>query len=170
MDRVVWDQEAFGRDVKATFAFLEPEFGMAFSGLRETRGDPRDRAIIATYDNDSACVQIAWGEMELGLVISIQRRDRSIPKKLRWIYFEPFVEYLTDGKTPPIVPQVYYWMPMRALTSTMRKRRELFSDHANEALAQLAARLRTYLNDVLHAKRDTLVGYHSWFNSGGTTK
>jgi len=161
------DKDSFEAEVKKHFSFLETEFAMAFSGVREMTGDPRDNGILASYNNDQLRAQIGWSEAELSLIVTIRLKRADVLREKRWIYFEPFIEFVTKGACCPIVPQIYYRMSGRATAMAVKERSVLFRNGTSEVLVAVAQRLRSHLNDVIEASSDVIIEFHKWFALGG---
>jgi hypothetical protein len=146
----------FQSSVTQHFAFLETECGMKFRGIKEEdTGDPRDHALIAQYLSNDARINIGWNSVEgsLGVLIRSERND--VLSKERYVYLEPFIEFLSHGAVAPIVPQYY-------VKAVFRKREQLLANGLSPIVEAVANRLRLYIDSVLRASPSTLQAYHQW--------
>ena len=159
----------FQNGVRASFEFLEKEYLMVFTGVREIKEDPRDAGFVARYRTDEHRIEIGWSEYQLSLVISIRFSQRDdLPRNMKFVYFEPYVEFSSRGKEQSIVPQIYPRMGGSRIIKTVEKRQELFKNKSlSEVLRELANKLHNNIDTILNAKDEQIRNYHKWFNSGG---
>lgn len=157
----------FQSQVKAAFEFLETERGMSFSGVREIKGDARDAALVATYRGDPLKIDIGWSELELSLAVLIHLNRNELPKQIRYVYLESFVEYIHGEGEPSTVPQIYPRMSEARILDAMSRRQELFSSSGfTNVILKLSKKLRVYFDEISHASTEQVRGYHQWLELG----
>jgi hypothetical protein len=161
---------SFESQVRDAFHFLETEHGMAFSGIKEIKGDPRDSGSVARYRTDDFKVDIGWNNAELSLAVLIQFSRNDLPRQQRHVYLDSFTEFISGQKEQSTVPQIYPRMSEAGIAEAMERRQQLFHDQAFSAiLFKLAEKLRRHLDGILNAPVDVIHGYHQWMASGGKT-
>jgi len=160
---------SFQNEVKASFEFLEKERLMTFAGVREIKGDLRDSGYVARYRTDEFRIEIGWSEFQLSLSVLIRFSHRDdLPRNMKYIYFEPYIEFLSQGKEQSIIPQIYPRMSESRIIKTVEKRQELFKNRSfSTVLVKLAKKLQNNFGVILNASVDQIRDYHNWFNSGG---
>ena len=160
-----WDFEA---NVKKSFDFLETEFGLTFSGLKEIdSGAPKDSGVVAKYRSDEMRIEIGWSEAEDSLAILLRLENAELTKKEKYIYFEPFVEFISDGAICPIVPQIYHGMSVAKIAKAMEQREKLFAKGVRNVLGLLAKRLHSRIPEIQSATIDVIRKYHRWYGKRG---
>lgn len=142
------DQAAvlFERYVRNYFGFLTSEYGMEFGrGKVMDRHDPRDMYIRVRCESQQMRLDFAWNLLGQ---LQIMIRNRQIPRgKPHALYFETFVEFLTNGREKPIVPLVP--SPKKAVSR----------EQVEDVLRKLAEKLKTYLPDVLACEPEGYAAY-----------
>ena len=88
------------------------------------RKDPREITVVIRYKSEDHQIDIGWGISEKAIGILIWNKNcynnSSIDKKI-YIYFEPFIEFFTNGKDKPIIPQMYPKMSVKKLAAIWMK-------------------------------------------------
>jgi len=158
----------FGQLVTTSFAFLERDHGMKRAAPRvSNRNEARDLVITVRYDSEEFRLDIAWGAEENALGILIWRKDEAgnsqFDSKKRFVYFEPFVEYLSGGSETPIIPPIFPGMSVTNMCRVMEERQDLFRSPLSELVDRLANRLRTHLPDIMRREASDFENFHKWF-------
>lgn len=122
------DQACFQRSVIRSFGFLETEHGVSLASTVYVDEGPRDSYYLAKYGKGELRVGIAWAPVELGLGVLMHLEAEGLGRRERSIHVEPFIEFLTDGRVVPIVPQIYPAMGVVGIVKTMEARTALFKD------------------------------------------
>jgi hypothetical protein len=161
------DTAFFEYQAKECFAFLETENRMRFTGVRKVGdGDPREAGLVARYRADEFKVDIGWSEIQQSLTVLIHLSADELPRHLRYVYLDSFVEFITGGDEQSIVPQIYPRMSEAAIFDAMKKRQELFDNRPLvEVLNAMAEKLRRHLDGAVKAPIDVIRGYHEWVAS-----
>lgn len=150
-----------------SFGFLENEFNMSRGKVRILNPkDPREVTARIRYESDSHRIDVGWGISENGIGILIWsklcRDDMSIPKDKCYVYFEPFVEYLTNGFEKPISPQVYPKMSVSKILKIMDERRKLFELPLPEIVRRLAIKMKSNFELILSKDIKAYIEFHEW--------
>lgn len=160
------ERDDFQRLVRGSFTFVELA-GMSFQGVRRIGGDPRDSTLIARYVGPDWRFDVGWNRFELSLSVLV-KFDR--PKWHRhhcYVYFEPFIEYLTEGQDKAIVPYVTESMDIRSMKSAMLQRRDCFSNGLEPVLSAIGKKMEKYASIIGAASEEQVLGYHKWIGSSG---
>jgi hypothetical protein len=108
IDRVARD---FSELVRRCFSFLEEDYAMARSNWVSQRGSPRDATANVRYQSETIAVDIGYalGELNLGILVRRKGPDGQVASRepSSFVYFEPYVEYITGGSVKPVVPTSY---------------------------------------------------------------
>lgn len=161
------DRINFEALVRDRFSFLESECGMRFSGVKEIgKGDPREAGLVAGYRADGLRVDIGWSDVQKSVTILIHLSNEEIPRSMRYLYLDSFVEFFSQGREASIVAQIYPRMGESAIFDAMRKRDELFGrETLPEVLSLMAGRLRRYYGDIAKIPVESVRRYHEWMSS-----
>lgn len=159
------DANEFKESIETDFAFLKDKYGFACSGIRYVDDDPRDKCLLARFTKGSERIDVACNELGKSLNILIRLCNDTLETSERYLHFEPFIAFLTNGKVAPIVPQLFPRMSMTSIDSTMRQRDVTFSEGIAGPMASLAKRLAAYLETAQAASIDSIRAYHAWYNS-----
>ncbi len=157
------DFESF---VREGFSFLECEYGMDFSGVREVgRDDPRESGLVASYRKDGIKVDVAWSEVQNSVIILIHLANEDIPRKVRYIYLESFIEFSSNGVERSIVAQIYPRMSQAGILRAMRERDDLFREITLPGVIDfLSEKLRRHYDEIISPSPEKVIKYHEWMN------
>ena len=154
--------------IKKSFEFLEKEFGFTFSGLRViNNGSLRDSGVVAKYRSNQIRIDIGWSPAEFSLSILLRLEDARLTRKERYIYFEPFIEFISNGVMHPIIPQIYHGMSVAKIDEAIEKRKDLFAKGSADAVDLLAKRLHDHFTEIQSTAIDVIRKYHEWYESRG---
>lgn len=166
MTQMINSQETsyFESEVTRRFAFLEAEYKMQFTGVRRVcDGDPRDSGLVARYRVDGFRIDIGWSAVQQALSVLIHLSNTELPRHSRYVYLDSFVEFITEGKEPSIVPQIYPRMSEASIIDAMKRRQELLDNRpVAEVLGAISEKLRRHLHSVIDASVDLVLRYHEW--------
>lgn len=151
--------------IENNFEFLKVKYGFDRCEIQEIENDPRDAYLLARFSRGDERIDIAWNEMAKSLSVLIRLSNNDLGRKERYVYFEPFVEFLSKGNVLPIAPQLFPQMTMKAIESVVRQRKEVFKDGISSKLVLLAEKLRQYLDTVRSSPVETIREYHNWYES-----
>jgi hypothetical protein len=160
-------KELFEKVTSSSFLFLENDYGMRRGNVRITnRRDPRGITIRIRYESDKNRIDIGWGINEDGLGILIWDKslanDAAKTGQKSFVYFEPFVEFVTKGADMPIVPQVYPGMSVNRICEVVEDRNKLFKSSFGKLVERLAEKLRKYLSDIVSEDSCVFDEFHQW--------
>lgn len=161
------NRSMFKSEVCGHFEFLQSEYGLAFRGIRLNEGDPRDRCLIARYWGDTLRVDIGWNDFESSLGVLILFKSSDIERDCRHIHLEPFIEFITNGNTKPIIPQIYPGMSAANIARAIESRNILLEHGFGWLVEKVAARLREHFPTICATTRTTLRRYHQWYTNHG---
>ncbi len=160
------DDQSFEEMVKVSFGFAESAFRMRFCGVRPSGGDdPRDAALVARYTGSRFRFDIGWNEFELSLAVLINFDNPDLKRHERYVYFEPFVEYLTEGEETAIVPYVAENMSIRQIEAVMKRRRSVFQRGLSSVVEEVGRKVQYHFRKLVDASAEQVQGYHQWMNS-----
>ena len=158
------DPPAFEKQVTGRFAFLESEYGFEYAWTKAQNDDPRDSCIVGRFQKADCRIDIAWNATAMSLGALIRLNRNGLTGNVRYVYFEPFVEFSTEGAISPVIPQIYPKMSISQIEKVMRRREILFSsDGLENALAELAIRMEKHFATVFAATVDQIQKYHRWY-------
>jgi hypothetical protein len=155
----------FEASMEKDFGFLKAEHGYDSCSVRSIDDDPRDAYLLARFTKEDMKIDIAWNEMAKSLSILIRLANVELGRNERYVYFEPFIEFLSKGQVLPIAPQLFPRMTMKSTESVMRQRNEVFQEGIASTLVSLSQKLREYLGTVQSASTETIRAYHSWYET-----
>jgi len=161
------DIDAFEAAVRKQFAFLEQDFNLRYSGLEIDEEHPRDTGMVARYSQDDFRVSIAWAPFEMSLSVLIRLSNAGLGRRERYVYLEPFIEFVTNGAVRPVVPQIYPGMSIRKIEEAMELRSRLFENSIGQTLETVSSRLKTYYMTIRDASADDVRQYHQWYEAQG---
>lgn len=157
------DKLRFEKLVRENFDFLQDTPRMKFSGVRSIGGDdPRDAGLVARYSRDDLRVDVGWSKLQSSLTVSLKFEDADIPRKLRHLYFEPFIEFFTQGKDRAIVPYIREGMSIKKILSVSTEREKVFQDGLPAVIKAVGRKLRLYFNQIESVPVDLIGKYHDW--------
>lgn len=140
---------------------------MRFVGVRNVGGvDVRDHALVARYARADMQVDIGWnvGEVSIGVLLKYERSD--LAKRDRYVYVEPLLECLSEGRTRAIVPYVRPGMNVRELGRIATERAFLFANGPDSVIAALAQKIRLVWRQIESVSSETIRCYHLWIRGG----
>jgi hypothetical protein len=154
----------FCNAVTEHFAFLG-KFGAIASGTRRVGGaDPRDASIASRYIGPDWRIDIGWSSIELSLAILIKIDRSNFSRADSYVYFEPFVEFATDGQEKAVVPYITENMSIRSIENAMQRRQSVFELGLEPVVAALSRKAERLLPRVLAAPTDEILAYHVWMS------
>jgi len=160
------DTTFFQSEVKNCYLFLEKRFGMNFCGVSETKThDPRDSGIVARYSQQDITVYICWSKFEKSITITIKFDGKNLTRDEKYIYFEPFLDFISKGIIKPIVPYVYNKMSTSEISSLIKKREKLFEHGFLEVMKKVAQRLEDYFDKIQSISEEQIKSYHLWIRN-----
>lgn len=154
---------AFEIVVHRYFSFLEADFGFRSIGIRTENDDPREACVAAKFRNGESTIQIAWGPFIYMLNILIRIDNSGVTRHERYVEFEPFLEFASEGRTVSCVPQIYPRMSAASIVRALKKREQVFADGYEGVAGLLASRLRTFLPMILESSAETIRAFHAWY-------
>ena len=161
-----YDKASFEEMVVLSFGFVEAEAGMIFGSVEKSGGrDSRDAALIARYSGQDFRFDVGWSEYELSLCVLIYFKQLNVPRGERYVYFEPFVEYLTDGDDKAIVPYVTESMSIKKIESTIEQRQVVFCDGLLPVIKKVWRKFQFYMDQMKTTSAEHVNGYHHWMRS-----
>jgi hypothetical protein len=162
------DQTSFESRVRDAFPFLEDIGQMKFVGVRVAGGSaPRDSALVARYVGDHLRLEVGWNEMERSLAVLFRFEREDLGRIERYIYFEPFVEFLTNGQTKAIVPYVREGMSLTQLKMIVDGRKMVFNEGFTQVIKKLGAKMSLFFGRIRTTSSEDIRGYHAWMKSAG---
>lgn len=162
------DQASFEVRVRDAFPFLEDIGQMKFVGVRVAGGnDPRDSSLVARYVGDHLRLEVGWNEMERSLAVLLRFEREDLGRIERYVYFEPFVEFLTKGQTKAIVPYVREGMSITQLKVIMDGRTRVFNEGFTQVIKELGAKMNSFFSRIKTASSEDIRRYHAWMKSAG---
>ncbi len=165
MDAAQQKRLGFEGLVKECFGFAE-EAQMCFNGVRISGGtDPRDAALVARYSGSDSRFDIGWNEFELSLSVLVKFDHCNLPRQECYVYFEPFIEYLTQGQEKAIVPYVTERMSVRSMESVMEQRKTLFAQGLEPVIRALGKKMKANFGVLMSVSQEQVQGYHKWMRS-----
>lgn len=161
-----YSKEFFEDLIKTNFDFAESEFAMHLTNVSVSGGkDPRDAALVARYRGANFRFDVGWNEFELSLAVLVKFEDLNLSRQERYVYLEPFIEYLSNDGDPVIVPYVSENMSIRQTKATLEKRRSVFENGLEPVVDQVAQKMRRNFDKLTDASTDQVRGYHVWMSS-----
>lgn len=161
------EREDFDKIVRKRFRSL-CDLGMVARGTRRVGGSHWDSHVVSRFEASDWTVEIAWAKGEQILSMSIKYNKADLSDSERYVFFEPFVEYLTDGREKVIVPYVTKDMSLASLRRHETECRAVFAAGLEPVVARLAQKLERFLDQVRSASTKEIKGYHAW--SGGISR
>ena len=153
----------FADTVRTSFRFLEETGQMCFVGVREGGGDdPRDHTLIVRYECNDLRADIAWCEGEGSLAILLRYNRGDLGKHERYVYMEPFIEFLSDGQYKALVPYVREGMSVEQLRTIMDRRCVLLSDGYEAVVRALGLKTEPFLKKIVSVTSEEIMNYHRW--------
>lgn len=162
--RIAEDEKLrFETQIKNAFDFLERKESFLFHGVRTVGGtDPRDCALVASYSRNDMRLKIGWQKYEKSLAILIEFNRDDLSREERYVYFEAFIEFFTEGKTKALVPYVRPGMSIGQIEAVMAARDKLFSNGLDVVLKALGDKLQTFLYALGLVQTQSIQHYHGW--------
>ena len=161
--------KSFEEMVVSSFDFLETEFEMHRGDLRiSNRNDPREVTIKIRFESTTHRFDITWeiGQNGIGILIWNKKclERHTVYNKNCFTYFEPFLEFLTNGKEKSIVPQVYPKMSMNKLVKVMEQRKQLFESPLTNIIDRLAIKLKANYKVIISKDIASFKEFHKWMD------
>jgi hypothetical protein len=161
------DIDAFEAAALKHFSFLETDFNLRSSGTNTVEDDPRDSCVIVKFRQHEFRVDIVWNPFAMSLGVLIRVESSELGRRERYVYLEPFIEFISNGETVPFIPQIYPGMSVSKIEKAMDQRQELFAGGVESSLGELAGRLRDYLGGIRGCSVETIRKYQAWYQSRG---
>lgn len=156
----------FERVATQCFHFLVAELGMKQSPLRSVGGDdPRDSALVVRYTRDDMRIDIGWGANELALIVGVTFNRPGLNRRERHVYFEPFIEFLSQGQQSAIVPYVTNHMTTAQLLKLSDKRHAVFEKGLLGVAKDLSNRVKANFNLLESATLEEIRKHHKWMSA-----
>ncbi|MEZ5959959.1 MAG: hypothetical protein R3C30_05960 [Hyphomonadaceae bacterium] len=155
------DCEEFDQLISRHFAFLETR-GFAVHEARRVDAEMHDAGVAKRYESPDLRLDIGWSAFEQSLSILLKFDRPQLPGQLRRAYFEPLVEFLSDGVDAPIVPQVRHRMDETELMRLMEQRSFIFESGLEPVAARLAEKLDGQLREIRSLADERILAYHDW--------
>ena len=146
----------FEASIESNFSFLKAERGFDGRGVRSVDDDPRDSYLLARFSKEDERIDVAWNEMAKSLSILIRLANDDLGRKERYVYFEPFVEFVSKGQVRPIAPQLFPRMTMKSIEAVMHQRDQVFKEGISKTMASLAEKLQKNLSMVQSSSANTI--------------
>lgn len=165
------DSLEFESAVKQHFSFLEDEHDFRFTGVREFNDGPRDTGVVASYrrgDGDVR-IKIGWSAIEGSLAVLVRSDIDGLSRKERYVYLEPFIEFMSNGSMEPVAPQIYPAMSIAKIMTAMKLRNKIFQHGVAETLEAVGLRLQEFYPSIRDAPAEYIRQYHQWYQSKGKT-
>lgn len=157
------DESAFEDGVKKYFDFLVKKQGMALKSVRRSQSKyPQDQAWTASFSRNDLRVELGWNPFEGSLAVLIRYSLDDLSRTDRYVYLEPFVEFLSEGKESPIVPYVRDGLSQSQLLKLMDARNEVFKNGLSPVLEAIAQKLMNYFEFIESATTESIMNYHDW--------
>jgi len=155
----------FSKAIEKYFQFLVTDHGFIYRGVMHVDEDPRDSYYLARFNKGEERIEVCWSDLEKMLSIMFKLANKGLERRECFVYFEPFIEFVSEETLTPIVPQYYKRMTMRQTNSVMRQRDRLFGGGVETILKRLAERLQSNVNLVRCSSPDIVRSYHVWYNA-----
>ncbi|MEM9586199.1 MAG: hypothetical protein AAGA03_02865 [Planctomycetota bacterium] len=161
------DVDAFSAAVSKYFSFLEDDFQLQPRGVVTVDDDPRDSYVVSKFRQDEFRIDVAWNPFALSLSVLIRIENEKLGRRDRYVYLEPFIEFVSQGATAPLVPQIYPGMTVGNIEKAMQRRKELFAGGVEAPLHELASRLELHISNIRSCAANTIRDYQVWYQSRG---
>lgn len=153
---------SFEQLIKENFGFVE-KLQMSFEGVRCSGGsDPRDAALVARYSGPYFRFDIGWNKFDLSLSILIKFAHLTLPKNDSYVYLEPFIEFVTQGKVRAIVPYITEGMSIRKIEDVVEKRNLLFAQGLDPVIKALGEKMKEHFGILTSISQQQIEDYHKW--------
>ncbi len=160
------DYSSFEETIVEAFSFLESDYKFKYFGVREIDDGPRDQGLVARYSQEKMRIQIGWSAAEGSLVVLIKTNIEGLSREERSFYLEPFIEFMSEGKMKPIVPQIYLGMSIRGIEKAMDQRRGIFKNGFVNVVNDLACRFKASYPMIEAVDAITIKQYQKWYSKG----
>jgi hypothetical protein len=142
--------------------------GFSFVKAIEEASGTRDEVFTAVYSSNEMKITIAFSRVEKSINILIRFNSIQVDRRIRWVYFEPYLEYISTGTILPIVPQVYHGMKPSQILSVMKSRDRLFAEQSfDEVLHALSSRFQQVASQIFSVNTENLTQFHVWYSRTG---
>lgn len=155
----------FETAIDRDFRFLKTDLGFENQGIRTEGDDPRDSYLLARFTRGEERVDVAWNEMAKSLSILIRVSNDELGRRDRYLYFEPFMEFTSNGEMLPIAPQLFPRFTMKSIEAAMRERELVFKDGLAVSMKLLSNKLSDSLASVLSTPAENIRKYQHWYAS-----
>lgn len=155
--------------VTSAFDFLENLYKMRRNSVRViNKNDPMEVAVKVRFESETHRFDITWAISQYGLGILIWDKTcieaSTVYNKNCSAYFEPLLEFLTNGSEKPIIPQIFPKMPTKKVIEVVEERKRLFDVPLAEIIDKLAAKLKKYQEVITLLNHCNFEKYNKWFN------
>lgn len=157
------ERTEFAAMVERYFTFLKNEGGLSLVGVDSVDEGPGDSYVTIKYRNGTHRLDIAWAPVEMSLGILLRVEKVGLSRREQSIYSEPYIEFITQGRVAPLVPQIYPRMSIGSIRKAMDARARLFAGGLGGVVERLAHRFRTHYPEICDASLDTIRAYHRWY-------
>lgn len=155
--------QMFNEYVHSYFSFLDSDYGMQIGDAKIfDRESPTDAYIRIRCKSEFIVMDIAWG-IVYGLQICIRNKNIA-DKKRNYVYFEPFIEFLTNEKEQPIIPFITGREKNSKTNKLFGEYEKLMRDEQSfkVVLEKLANKLKTYYEAILKCEASRYYDFHEY--------
>lgn len=150
------------------FEFLLAEYEMTSKCWVISRSSPRDMAFVVRYTGHVSALDIVWGpgDASLGILVRKKTSDGNVVSKntADWVYFEPYLDFVTGGAVKPIVPPSYPRDSVVKVAKAFEARSKLLSASFEQVLSSLADRVKQFGGDMIRGDNSQFVAFHAFFS------
>lgn len=162
LDEIDNQRAFFGEAVRKYFGFLS-DSGMIAREIYRTGGSYPDAALVARYEAPDLRIDICWGNMEQVISVMLKYNNHHLSDDQRYVYFEPFVEFLSKGQERAIVPMVTEHMDLPGLRRLTRQREALFAGGFEPVMQRVGEKLMRSFDTVRSASSAQILAYQAWW-------
>lgn len=157
--------ETFSRIVQKYFKFLETDYGLIKGKLKKYNfNEPRDALVSIRYRGNPVDVEIGWGIGSASIGITLRDNNYLVSQKrealktnlkpIKVVDFETAVEYLTNGKEKPIIPEISKNISFEEIKRNADKRQQLINQSMEDIVKHLAEKLKKYGDGIIKGNTD----------------
>lgn len=158
------DRREFEEVIQKHFDFLSVA-GFRARGTRKIGTEGRDSGYVSRFESPDLRIKIGWSSFELSLIVTLKHTMSSLSDDQRYTYFEPLVQFLSEGGESAIVPYVTHRMSARRLLRVMEEREAVFAQGLEPVAQKLAEKLNAHLTEVQSVSADQILRYHDWIGT-----
>ncbi len=81
-----------------------------------------------------------------------------------WVYFEPYVEFVTGGTVRPVVPTSYPSDSVVKVAKAFEVRSKLLASSLEQVLNSLAERVKEFGSEVIRGDNSQFAAFHAFFS------